>query len=69
MSKDDNRLNPCELDPVLREGVERSIMLDLSKGYRFVVSFPETDTEEVVYDIESILRAICEERDVVRLAP
>lgn len=64
-----DEINPCELDPILRDSVERSIMLDLSKGYRFVVSFPESDSEEVVYDVESILRAICDERDVVRLDP
>ena len=64
-----DEINPCELDPILRDSVEQSIMLDLSKGYRFVVSFPESDSEEVVYDVESILRAICEEREVVRLAP
>ena len=59
-----DEINPCELDPILRDSVERCILVVLSKGYRFVVSFLYRIVRKWFMMLE-YLAAICEEREVM----
>tara|TARA_B100000131_G_C18079973_1_gene597868 strand:- start:875 stop:1087 length:213 start_codon:yes stop_codon:yes gene_type:complete len=62
-------LSPCESDPMIRELLLKSVLLDLSQGYRFLIEYDTEDNPEMVHDAESIVQAICAERRVIRLAP
>ena len=69
MGDAEKRISPCETDPYIRELLVKSVLLDLTQGYRFLIDFDSEEAPEPTYDADTIVNAICQERKVIRLPP